>query len=65
MAAQQERLRIDVLPPTGRAMSQASADEAIRALARLIGRQIAREEFQRAVAQERMSKRSKAPPVKS
>ncbi|MFC7706239.1 hypothetical protein ACFQXB_18880 [Plastorhodobacter daqingensis] len=58
MDARQEKLVIEVLPPTGREASFEAADQAVRALARIIGRQIAREEFQRAVAREQKAQTS-------
>ena len=52
MTAKPDILRIDVLPPVGRPGSPERAEEAIRALARIIGRQIAREQFREQVAKE-------------
>lgn len=50
------RLRIDVFPTGGDATSDevqmARADAAVLSLARLIGRQMAREQFERKIAQE-------------
>lgn len=52
MTAKPDILRIDVLPPVGRPGSPERAEQAIRALARIIGRQIARELFREQVAEE-------------
>ncbi|KXF79404.1 hypothetical protein ATN84_06790 [Paramesorhizobium deserti] len=59
MKPQRDRIRIDVLPPSDLLEEEAVrgriADEAIIALARLIGRQMARELFQEKTALERRS----------
>lgn len=59
MKPQRERIRIDVLPPSDTPEEEAAririADEAVMALARLIGRQIAREQFKKKMALERRS----------
>jgi hypothetical protein len=51
MALKRDKLCIDVVgstvAPTSAAADAGRADEAVRALARLIGRQIAREQFER------------------
>lgn len=53
MALKRDRISIKVIgPETGRS-DPARADAAIRSLARLIGRQIAREQFERKMALER------------
>ncbi|RJL07384.1 hypothetical protein D3P06_01205 [Paracoccus aestuarii] len=52
MTAKPDILRIDVLPPVSRPGSPERAEQAIRALARIIGRQIAREQFREQVAKE-------------
>ncbi|MFN8683923.1 hypothetical protein ACDP63_22770 [Paracoccus sp. P2] len=41
----QQKLIVEVVPPGSRATSDKAADQAVRALARIIGRQIAREQF--------------------
>lgn len=41
----QQKLIVEVVPPRNRTPSSKSADQAVRALARIIGRQIAREQF--------------------
>lgn len=62
MALKHDRIRIEVFgPPTlpETARSDASrANEAVLILARLIGRQIAREHFERSIARERKGRRS-------
>jgi len=63
MALKRDRIRIEVFEPPASpetARSDASrADEAILILARLIGRQIAREHFERSMARERKGQRSR------
>ncbi|OJV03288.1 MAG: hypothetical protein BGO16_10185 [Nitrobacter sp. 62-23] len=62
MALKHHRIRIEVFAPPASpetARSDASrADEAVLILARLIGRQIAREHFERSIARERKGRRS-------
>lgn len=63
MALQRDRISIEVIPPstgpeTGR-NNPARADAAIRSLARLIGRQIAREQFERKLAAERKARKTR------
>lgn len=58
MTAKPDILRIEVLPPVGRPGSPERAEQAIRALARIIGRQIAREQFREQVAEERRATNS-------
>mgnify|MGYP007089627208 CR=1 FL=1 len=58
MTAKPDILRIDVLPPVGRPSSPERAEQAIRALARIIGRQIAREQFREQVAEEGRASKS-------
>ncbi len=41
----QQKLIVEVVPASRRVTSSKSADQAVRALARIIGRQIAREQF--------------------
>ncbi|MEF9603581.1 hypothetical protein O4J55_14965 [Paracoccus sp. PXZ] len=41
----QQKLIVEVVPSGSRATSSKAADQAVRALARIIGRQIAREQF--------------------
>jgi len=40
-----QKLIVEVVPPANRPTSSKAADQAVRALARIIGRQIAREQF--------------------
>lgn len=66
MALQRNRISIEVIPSstgseTGRNDS-ARADAAIRSLARLIGRQIAREQFERKLAAERKARKMRPEP---
>ena len=59
MALKRDRISIEVIgPETGRS-DPARADAAIRSLARLIGRQIAREQFERKMALERRAQRKR------
>ncbi|MFT8806670.1 MAG: hypothetical protein ABF876_12650 [Acetobacter aceti] len=61
MARRPDRIRIEVFGPAGDAETAEEAfrpsDEAIRSLARLIGRQMAREQFERARTLERKQAR--------
>lgn len=61
MARKPNRIRIEVFGPTSEAETAKDAfrpsDDAIRSLARLIGRQMAREQFERARALERKQAR--------
>lgn len=61
MALKRDRISIEVAPsssgPETDQNDPARADTAIRSLARLIGRQIAREEFQRKMALERKARK--------
>ncbi|MFB9948926.1 hypothetical protein ACFFP0_08705 [Rhizobium puerariae] len=69
MKPQRERIRIDVLPPSDASEEEAVrmriADEAIMALARLIGRQMAREQFQKKMALERRSNKARKQTIES
>lgn len=59
MALKRDRISIEVIgPETGR-NDPARADAAIRSLARLIGRQIAREQFERKIALERRAQKKR------
>lgn len=59
MALKRDRISIEVIgPETGR-KDPARADAAIRSLARLIGRQIAREQFERKIAPERRAQKQR------
>ena len=63
MALKRDRISIEVIPPstepeTGRS-DPARTDAAIRSLARLIGRQIAREQFERKLAAERKTRKAR------
>ena len=54
MAQKRNKIGIDVIPPSAeQGVISPRADAAIRSLARLIGRQIAREQFERKLEQER------------
>lgn len=59
-----DRIRLEFCPPTnGRRTdteSQVIADAAVLALARLIGRQMAREQFERAVRREGRTRKKRA-----
>ncbi|MFT9027301.1 hypothetical protein [Acetobacter indonesiensis] len=61
MARRPDRIRIEVFAPAGVAETAEEAfrpsNDAIRSLARLIGRQMAREQFERARALERKQAR--------
>ncbi|WP_034931854.1 hypothetical protein ACOZ4Y_05910 [Komagataeibacter rhaeticus] len=61
MARKPDRIRIEVFGPASEAETADAAfrpsDDAIRSLARLIGRQIAREQFERVRALERKQAR--------
>ncbi|MFT8778488.1 MAG: hypothetical protein ABF893_17800 [Gluconacetobacter liquefaciens] len=61
MARKPDRIRIEVFGPAGEAETAGNAfrpsDDAIRSLARLIGRQMAREQFERARALDRKQTR--------
>ncbi|MBB6458197.1 hypothetical protein [Acetobacter lovaniensis] len=63
MARRPDRIRIEVFGPASNAETAEEAfrpsDDAIRSLARLIGRQMAREQFERARAMERKQTRQK------
>ncbi|NVN38624.1 hypothetical protein [Komagataeibacter swingsii] len=63
MARRPDRIRIEVFDPASDAETAEQAfrpsDDAIRSLARLIGRQMAREQFERARAMERKQTRQK------
>lgn len=64
MAVKQNRITIEVTPSTGSGTDQNDplrADAALRSLARLIGRQIAREQFERKLAAERKAQRQRRP----
>ncbi|MBB3810946.1 hypothetical protein [Pseudochelatococcus contaminans] len=60
MAVKRNRISIEVTPSTGPEtdrVDSAHADTALSALARLIGRQIAREQFEHKLAAERKAQR--------
>ncbi len=60
MAVKRNRINIEVTPSTGPETdrhSPARNDAALMSLARLIGRQIAREQFERKLAAERKAQR--------
>lgn len=63
MALKRDRIRIEVYPSThgggAEAGALAAANEAVLALARLIGRQMAREQFERTVLQERRARKKR------
>jgi len=59
MAARQDKLTIGVMRPRDPAAAAGRADEAVLRLARLIGRQMAREQFERACLQERRAERKR------
>jgi hypothetical protein len=65
MTSKQDRIRIEFYPSTHRGGAEAgaltAADDVGLALARLIGRQMAREQFERAVRQERKTRKKKRP----
>lgn len=60
MASRQEKIRIELFAPASETLpepdSHTRADEAMLRLARLIGRQMAREQFERTRSQERHGK---------
>lgn len=61
MAVKRNRINTEVMPSTGPETDQNDStrtDTALRSLARLIGRQIAREQFARKLAAERKAQRS-------
>lgn len=64
MTPKRDRVRLEFCPPTdsGRPETEswAIADEAVLTLARLIGRQMAREQFERAVRRERRTRKKRA-----
>lgn len=61
MASRQEKIRIELFAPASETLPEADscarADEAVLRLARLIGRQMAREQFERTRPKERHGKR--------
>lgn len=59
MAPKRDRIIIEVIGPETGQSDPARADAAIRSLARLIGRQIAREQFERKLAQERRAQKKR------
>ena len=63
MALKRDRISIEVFGPSAQpepARNEASrADEAVMILARLIGRQIAREQFERKIALERRAQKKR------
>lgn len=65
MAFKRDRISIEVCGPSASpetaGQDAARADDAILALARLIGRQIAREQFERQLAQERKARKNRPP----
>ncbi|MVA22722.1 hypothetical protein GOZ94_27855 [Agrobacterium vitis] len=69
MKPQRESIRIDVLPPSDTSEEEAVrmriADEAVMALARLIGRHMAREQFQKKMALERRSNNARKRTIES
>ena len=60
MAARRTKIGIEATPPAIVAEAEARADEAVLRLARLIGRQMAREQIARARAAEGRSERKRA-----
>ena len=69
MARRPDRIRIEVFSPASESETAEEAlrpsDDAIRSLARLIGRQIARERFERARALERkQTRQSRSRPMR-
>jgi len=69
MARRPDRIRIEVFAPAKAAETAEEAfrpsDDAIRSLARLIGRQMAREQFERAHALERkQARQSRSGPMR-
>ncbi len=69
MKPQRDRIRIEVFPPSGTSGSEEVrmrvADDAVFALARLIGRQMAREQFQKKMALERRSNNARKRDIES
>ena len=61
MAARRTKIGIEATPPAIVADAETRANEAVLRLARLIGRQMAREQVARARAAERRSQRNRAP----
>ncbi|MGV2052492.1 hypothetical protein ACQZ48_20635 [Agrobacterium sp. 22-209-1] len=63
MKPQRDRIRIEIFPPSDTSGSEGvrmrMADEAVLALARLIGRQMAREQFQKKIALEHRTDNAK------
>ncbi len=57
MALKRDTISIEVIGPEPGRNDPARADAAIRSLARLIGRQIAREQFERMIALERRAQK--------
>ncbi len=60
MASRQEKIQIELFAPASKTLPEpdscARADEAVLRLARLIGRQMAREQFERTRSKERRGK---------
>lgn len=65
MALKRDRISIEVFGPStspeAAGRDAARADDAILALARLVGRQMAREQFERQLAQERKARKKRPP----
>lgn len=59
MTPKRDRISIEVIGPETGGNDPARADAAIRSLARLIGRQIAREQFERKIALERRAQKKR------
>jgi hypothetical protein len=59
MAARRDKIGIGVMRPCGTAAATDRAEEAVLRLARLIGRQMAREQFERTRAQEHSAGRKR------
>ena len=59
MALKRDRISIEVIGSEAGRNAPARADAAIRSLARLIGRQIAREQFERKIALERKAQKKR------
>ncbi|UWL61663.1 hypothetical protein NIK97_17340 [Brucella pseudintermedia] len=59
MALKRNRISIEFVEPKWGGNDPARADAAIRSLARLIGRQIAREQFERKLALERRAQKKR------
>lgn len=60
MAVQRERITVHFVPHRADQPSTPNADAAIRALAQLIGRQMAREHFEQQLAAERKARKKRS-----